>query len=327
MSKYNVLFVAELGEEWNSSWYYKAGFEKNGHNVTTFDPITVENSEEKVFQIIKEVNPDFIFHGKDELPADTFQELRGKARVIQWYPDPVIPDWLPAHVKAADIFFTMSEGLVPEFRKLNPNSFWLSQAFDPSFFEIKSITDEDKKTFASDITFAGNLGSKPQYLPRRKFLGRVLQEGFNLKWWGPRLPRKLSTIPLLIGRLGRSYGGNLVWGEAHAKISKLSKIYLGFDSKPEIRKSMSERMYIASGCGAFYMCEHVDGIEEVMEPDREIVTFKNEDEMIYKIRYYLEHDDKRRKIAEAGNARVLRDHTYKVRIREMFEIIESELKS
>lgn len=325
MGPYKVLFIAELGEEWNSSWYYKAGFEKNGHSVYTFDPRTSGSPEEKAFHIIKETGPDFILHGKDELPAGTFQELRRHAKIIQWYPDPVIPGWLPAYVETADFFFTMSEGLVPEFRKINPHSFWLSQAFDPSFFKVHDITENDKRTFGSDITFVGNLGSKPQYLPRRKYLMRVLKEGFHLKWWGPRLPRKISTLPLLMGKLGRSYGGRLVWGEDHAKISQLSKIYLGFDSKPQIRKSMSERMYIAAGCGAFYMCEHVDGIEEVMEPDREIVTFRTEDEMVEKIRYYLDHEAERKKIAEAGKERVLRDHTYEVRVRQMFEIIEAEL--
>jgi spore maturation protein CgeB len=322
MIQYKVLLITPLSKPWNNGWYYKTGFEKRGHKVIPFDPSLIPDSVSKAFEVTKEFKPDFILHTKDELPPEILQELSKFTKVIQWYPDPVIPEWLPPYVRASDIFFTMSEGLVEEFKKFNPNVFWLTQAFEPSFFEIKQIIPEDIRTFSADVTFVGNLGSKPQYLQRRESLERIIKEGFQLKWWGPRIPRKLSTIPLILRKLGRSYGGKFVWGEEYAKVAKLSKIFLAFDSMPHIRKSMSARMYTAVGCGAFYMCQHVDGIEEVIEPDREIITFHSEDEMIDKIKYYLPEEEKRKKIAEAGRQRVFKEHTYEVRLKEMLSIIE-----
>ncbi len=180
------------------------------------------------------------------------------------------------YVKASDVFLTMSEGLITEFKKYNPHVFWLTQAFEHSCFETGPITKEDIAYYSSDIAFVGNLGSKDQYLSRRGYLDNVLNSGLNLKWWGPRIPRKFSTIPLMLGKLGKAYGGKFVWGAEYAKVAGLSKIFLAFDSKPHIRKSMSARMYTAVGCGAFYMCEHVDGIEDVLEPGKEIVTFRAE---------------------------------------------------
>jgi hypothetical protein len=322
MKRYKIIFIAELGHEWDNGWWKKSGFEMNGHQVIPLDPAGVHDPVNAVFQIVKDTKPDFILHFKDEFPPSVFEDLRRSAKVIQWYPDPVIPDWLPSYVKASDVFLTMSEGLVTEFRKYNPNSFWLTEAIAPSFYQIKGITENDITAYSADVAFVGNLGSKPQYLPRRKYLQAVIKNGFRLKWWGDKLPRKFSTIPLLIGRLGRSYGGKYVWGEEHAKIAKLSKIYLGFDAQPHVRKSMSERLYIAVGCGAFYMCRYVDGIEDVLEPEKEIVTFRSEQEMIEKIRYYLKHDAVRQKIADAGQRRVLKEHTYEIRTRQLIEIIE-----
>jgi hypothetical protein len=325
MKRYKIIFIAELRHEWDNGWWKKSGFEMNGHEIIPFDAAGVYDPVNAVFKIVKDTRPDFILHFKDEFPASVFQDLRGFSKVIQWYPDPVIPDWLPPYVKAADLFLTMSEGLVNEFRKYNPNSFWLTEAIAPSFYEITGITENDITAYSADVTFVGNLGSKPQYLPRRKYLQAVIDNGFRLKWWGDKLPRKFSTVPLLIGRLGRSYGGKYVWGGEHAKIAKLSKIYLGFDAQPHVRKSMSERLYIAVGCGACYMCRHVDGIEEVLEPDRDIVTFHSEDEMIEKIRYYLPNDDLRMKISQSGQMRVLKEHTYQVRTNQLLEIVESVL--
>ena len=323
MKEYKILLLTEFGKPWNNGWYYKAGFEKNGHSVISFDSSPVEDLPERVLEAVKDNRPDFVIHTKNELPAEVFQELRRFTKVIQWYPDPVIPDWLPLYVKTADIFFTMAEGLIEDFKRLGAERvFWLTQAFEPSFFRIGGIAGEDMKVFSTDATFVGNLGSKPQYLPRRKYLERVIHEGFRFKWWGPKIPRKLSTISLMAGKLGRSYGGKFVWGEEYAKVVKFSKIFLAFDAMPHIRKSMSARMYTAVGCGAFYMCQYVDGIEDVLEPRGEIVTFRSEEEMVDMIRYYLKNDEERKRIAEAGRACVLKNHTYEVRTRQLIRIVE-----
>lgn len=326
MKAYTVLLITDLSRAWSNGWYYKAGFEKNGCRVEAVDPKLLGDGPKAVVELSKTLNPHIILHTKDELPAAVFQELRHYATVVQWYPDPVVPAWLLRYVESCDLFFTMSEGLLADFRKVNPQSFWLTQAFEPSHFTVKGISDADRKAFSTDVAFVGNLGSKEQYLPRREHLERVIREGFRLTWWGPPIPRKISTLPLLYGRLGRAYGGRFVWGEEYAKVVGLSKVFLAFDSRPELRKSMSARMYTAVGCGAFYLCRHVDGIEEVLAPDEEIVTFRTEDEMIDKIRYYLPKEDVRKKIAAAGQGRVLRDHTYEKRIGEMLTMIEGILK-
>ncbi|MBI5407934.1 MAG: glycosyltransferase [Nitrospirae bacterium] len=325
MKQYTILFITEFSHEWNSGWWKKSGFELNGHKVIPFDPDAVQDPVDAVFRIIKDSKPDFILHSKDEFPPSIYREMRQFTKVIQWYPDPVIPDWLPPYVNEADVFLTMSEGLVTDFRKINPNSFWLTEAVAPSFFEIKEITESDVRAYSADVTFVGNLGSKPVYLPRRKYLQAVIKNGFHLKWWGQKIPRKFSTIPLLLGKLGRSYGGKFVWGEEHAKIARLSKIYLGFDARPRVCKSMSERLYIAVACGAFYMCQYVDGIEDIFMPDKEIVTFQTEEEMVEKIKYYIKNDDLRMTIARAGQERVLKEHTYEVRARQLIEIVEKAL--
>jgi spore maturation protein CgeB len=152
-----------------------------------------------------------------------------------------------------------------------------------------------------------------------------MDNGFRLKWWGQKIPKKFSTVSLLFGKLGRAYGGKFVWGGEHAKIARLSKIYLGFDAQPRVRKSVSERLYIAVCCGAFYMCHYVDGIEDILTPDKEIVTFRSVEEMIDKMKYYMKNDDLRMKIARAGQERVLREHTYQIRTGQLLEIIKDYL--
>ncbi len=320
----SVFLITSFSKPWDNGWFYKAGLEQNGIQVTVFDPAGHPAGSEEVVRLVRDTRPDFILHTKDELPADVFDDLRRHAPVVMWYPDPVIPEWLPRYVRACDLFLTMTEGLVDAFREMNPRTFWLSQAFEASCFDVAAITEEDRRVFSADVGFVGNLGSKSQYLSRRDSLERVIRSGMRLKWWGPKIPWKPANIPLIYGRLGRAYGGLFVWGETYAKVARLSRVFLAFDSKPELAKSMSARMYTAVGCGAFYLCRHVTGIEDVLVPDREIVTFRTDDEMIDKIRYYLAHDDLRVRISAAGRERVLRDHTYRVRMRQLCDIVTAE---
>lgn len=241
---------------------------------------------------------------------------------ILWHPDPDIPDWLPPLIRSVDFCFTMAEGMLPQWREAGAKRVaWLSQGMEPSFFEAGPLTEADRRFFGAEVAFVGNIDSSNHYLSRRYKLKRVLREGFHLKWWGPRLGRKPINLPVFLSSLGRAYGGRFVHGPEFAKVALCSKIFLAFDRETDIRLSMSARMYTAVGCGAFYMCEAMEGIETVLTPDKEIVLFRDEEEMIDKIRYYLPRTSEREAIARAGRTRVRREHTYQKRLEQMFRMI------
>jgi spore maturation protein CgeB len=50
-------------------------------------------------------------------------------------------------------------------------------------------------------------------------------------------------------------------------------------------------------------------------------TFKTQDEFMDKIKYYLKNDSKRKKISENGYRRVITDHTYEIRMKQLLDII------
>jgi spore maturation protein CgeB len=71
----------------------------------------------------------------------------------------------------------------------------------------------------------------------------------------------------------------------------------------------------------------VEGIEDILVPGKEIATFRTENEMMDMIRYYLKNNEARMKIAEAGTKRVLKEHTYELRLRQLLSIVEDVIKS
>lgn len=319
-----VIIIGSFRKPWNTAHYLLHAAGKIGFAASSFDPRQEGASEAALLRKIEEEKPEsaLILKGTG-FNVEWIEALKKRGiYTILWHPDIDMPDWLFPLIRSVDFCFTMAEGLIPKWKEKGARQVaWLSQGFEPSFFEVGEINESDRRFYGADVAFVGNIDSANNYLPRRYRLKRVLREGFHLKWWGPKLGRKWVNLLIFFSRLGRAYGGRFVYGPEFAKVARSSKILLAFDRDLDIRLSMSARMYTAVGCGAFYLCEAVEGIETVLIPDKEIVTFRGEEEMIDKIRYYLPRASEREAIARAGQARVRREHTYQKRLEQMFRII------
>ena len=81
------------------------------------------------------------------------------------------------------------------------------------------------------------------------------------------------------------------------------------------------RLFEATGVGALLLTDRKDNLHEMFEPGREVVTYDSPEECLEMIRHYLEHEDERRAIAEAGQLRTLREHSYTVRMEELSEVL------
>lgn len=68
------------------------------------------------------------------------------------------------------------------------------------------------------------------------------------------------------------------------------------------------RTYQLPANGVMQICDCPEGLGEVFEIGKEVVVYHSIEEVIELIKYYLEHDDERKKIAVAGFKRVMKDY-------------------
>lgn len=78
------------------------------------------------------------------------------------------------------------------------------------------------------------------------------------------------------------------------------------------------RNFEVPGCGGFLLTGSVAGLEEYYRIGEEIVCYDSISDLLDKIRYYLDREEERQKIAAAGYRRTLRDHTYERRLGDIF---------
>ena len=88
-------------------------------------------------------------------------------------------------------------------------------------------------------------------------------------------------------------------------------------SVPQIKA----RPFELAGCRAFIISGIADDMSRYYRENEEMVFYKNADDLVDKLKYYLEHDKEREQIAQAAYERTLREHTYEKRFEDIFRKI------
>jgi len=87
-------------------------------------------------------------------------------------------------------------------------------------------------------------------------------------------------------------------------------------------RSPNERTFAIAGCGGFQLIDDTrPDLAQFFAPGRELDTFSDAADLEKKIDYYLAHEDERRAMAEAAQARAYREHTYKHRLEAVLALL------
>jgi spore maturation protein CgeB len=84
-------------------------------------------------------------------------------------------------------------------------------------------------------------------------------------------------------------------------------------------KQVKARVFDIPACRGFLLTEDAPGLDQYYRIGKEIEAFTTIDEAVEKIGYYLDDEEARRSIAEAGYRRTLSEHTYQSRFKRLFE--------
>jgi len=133
---------------------------------------------------------------------------------------------------------------------------------------------------------------------------------------------KKRDIPIQL--FGRGWEGGYIPHEDMIGIFKTSKINLNFSGTGN-RTGLKGRLSTVCLAGGFLLTEYTPGIENYFKIDKEIVCFRNTEEMIEKIKYYLNHDEDRRAIAQAGWKRAINEYTPFHMYSRVFDKIEKNI--
>jgi hypothetical protein len=323
-----ILAISELWQGGDSYAYVRA-FRRAGHSVAVVDaasylaigwkstwlralrramePVLVAEYNRDLIDVAKHLRPQLFFAFKGpQVNADAVRAIKAIGAIaINLYPDvsvmahgKYLPQALPFYNW---VFTTKSFGLGDMERELGiRNASFVPPAFDPEVHAPFALAQSDMDRYGADVSFIGTWSPK-----KERMLQRVHDAlpGIKLRVWGSHWDRATAS------QLQAAIEHQVVIGAEYAKCIRASRINLGLLS--EIVKGASSgdlitaRTFHIPASGGFMLHERTNEVVGYFEEGAECALFSEGQELITKIRHYLDHDQERQRVAEAGRARCL----------------------
>ena len=186
-------------------------------------------------------------------------------------------------------------------------------------FESSILTEVLPGEKSCEITFVGNF-FKGIHDSRAKLIEYLCLKFDEIKIWGPSIEQFSEHSPI------RKHYCGPAWGRQLYELISQSKIVLNHHGDiPPYANNM--RLYETTGMGTLLVTDWKENLGEMFDPGKEVVAYKSLEECEELIRYYLKHSSERKAIAEAGQRRTLKDHSYFQRMQEFVNLIQNSVMS
>lgn len=237
--------------------------------------------------------------------------------------------------------------LVAHFTENGHVSRHVNHAFDRRVLERLGDTNAP----AADFVFIGSIVKSHDFHTEREAVLLKLVEETNLEIWSNVAAKKGPASPPLLGgiagRASRFLRGGARPAAAESVVDErilrrshpplfglemFRKLRGGrvalnthIDISPVSASNM--RLFEATGVGTCLLTDWKANLPELFDPEAEIVAYRDAAECVEKVRYLLGHEAERRRIADAGQRRTLRDHTFADRAARIDAIIREALSN
>jgi spore maturation protein CgeB len=301
---------------------FRSSLEGMGHRLSTFDFMERSRSDGvarmrgDLITLAGETKPElaFFFLFTDQLDTQTIEAVgrAGGCPTVNWFADDHwrFEDFTRHMAPAFDLAVTTDPDSLPKYRLLADTRVHLSQ-WACNRYAYGRVTTELKH----DVTFVGQ-----PHGDRRQTVATLEDAGFPVECWGygwpsGQLGHEEMVDVFASSRINLNLSNSSEVPGLKARLRRL----LHFHPPPPRPPQIKGRNFEVPGCGGFLLTERVPHLERYFELDREVAVFDGADDLLDKVRYWLEHDEDRRQVAEAGYRRVMSEHTYDHRFAAIFD--------
>lgn len=304
---------------------FNSGFKSNGCYIMEKDV------RELTPQIIARFKPDVIFgydysYLQSTFLTDYILENKDKFKLVHYFGDE--PESTYAYGDYPDLY--------KKFRNIDAYSFvwdkdFVSQLPNAQYLPLganyKVYKVEDFGDFRYDISFVG----RPLTDKRQEILCRLIKvfgnrlSIFSYENYFLRSLNEITEKGLLndeeLEIYKNSYKGYLKTEQDLADVYSRSKINVNITLQG--KTSLNYRVFEVPASRGFLLTDDVADLHENFEIGREVESYKNIDDLIDKIKFYLDNPNIAEKIVYNGFAAVYKRHSYTARARSILQSIKN----
>ena len=275
--------------------------------------------DRRLVRLASRLHPDLILalHG-ESLSPELLGELRRNSQgpLVTWWMDEPFRYGAERLLPLYDTVFLFDRSYIPQIRALGAKDVrFLPCACDEEVYRPMDLPPGQRKRYGCDVALVG------WFYPRRAELIRALS-GLDLKVWGKgwRTPEAKTALNGAGHRVVPEE--RFVTDRETARIYNAAKIGLNVHSRQTREAGLNTRAFELLAAGTFQLTDAVPGMEELLEPGREVAVFRSAEEGRSLADYYLRHPQERAEMAARGRERVLREHTYTHRMQSLLRVVK-----
>jgi spore maturation protein CgeB len=253
----------------------------------------------------------------DELDVATIEAVRreGGCPTVNWFADDHWRfDKFSRHMAPAfDLAVTTDADSLPKYEAIGHERVLLSQ-----WACNRYAYGRFDGPIEHEVTFVGQPHGN-----RQAIIDQLTAAGHDVQCWGFGWPagkldhggmvRVFGTSRVNLNLSNSSTPPNTL----RVRVGRL----LGRGPKGPVPAQIKGRNFEVPGCGGFLLTERVPHLERYFELGAEVAVYDSADDLVEQVGYWLGHDDERAAVAEAGYRRVMAEHTYDHRFRQIFETV------
>lgn len=257
---------------------------------------------------------------------------------------------------AVDFVITCTPGLKMMIENLGKKAYLVYHGFDS---DLMPGISESTGSYQNDFIFSGSLISGGDFHNNRiKLIERILEENIDIGLYVNlenrlkiRAKQSIYLLASLMKKLKMNvvvknlkileYGKTKVNMYSHSLINQKrppvygsemynlfsqSKVVLNYHIGVAGDYAGNMRMFEVTGCGSCLLTDNKKNMNELFDTNSEVVVYDSIEDCISKVKWLLDHEDERKKIALSGQKRTLAFHTVEKRCETIIEILNNELK-
>ncbi len=313
----------------NKGWGFQNAFQSLGHRTEPFfyrKMGTLAFLEKKrylkyawlsymnsrLLEQVRQTRPDILFLSRGEtVTAETLRQIRKETGtiIVNVFTDNPLYIGKFENIEPCHYFFVKDTYVRDALKKAGLKNVWyLPQCTNAGVYKPYALDAKERELFGAEVSLVGS---------RYAYRSRMLQEigEFNVSLWGRGWAKQS------VRGLQHTVRGGDIRGSGKAKVFCGSAISLNPHHPLNDIRGTNSRTFDIAACRGFQLSDDKEDLRDLLKPGEEIICFSTVEELKKQIGYYLAHPDERDQIAAAAHRRVLKDHTYENRVRELLDII------
>jgi spore maturation protein CgeB len=320
-----------------------------------------EKKSDILFEQTKSFKPDILWiENLGYINTDWFRNIRDKIKsircIVAYHCAPYTKNVLEK-LKNADFVITCTPGLKQDLENAGIRSYLVYHGFDKDLLpRLNKMVDAPREY----LVFSGSLITGGSFHNSRiSLIEKILTENINIslyvtleKEYKIKAKQLLFLLNSLSKKLGiENFTNKIPFFEyGRSPVKNYSRILLSSNHEPLFGIEMynlfniskivlnihigiagssagNMRLFEVTGIGSCLLTDNKENMKDLFDVGNEIVVYDSHEDCINKVRWLMENENERKKIAMAGQKRTLEFHTVEERCKSIIDIINRELLS